>query len=137
MKLEKRVLKAKKSCSNCGKETELLRFRCPYCRGEMFNMIPDHELIEAMQAHQKISQQHVDKGSRFFKQGELGEASKEFIKAIEANPWNATAHGNNGVVFLRQGKPKKALKWFERALEIDPNVPGAREMVEEARRQLS
>lgn len=137
MKIKRKLLKAMKSCLKCGKETELLRFRCPHCSSELFMIPPDQELHEDMLAHQKLSLQHVDQGSRLFKQGLFDQAEQEFSKAIEANPWNATAKGNIGVVLLRQGKPQKALCWFERALEIDPNVPGAKEMAKEARHQMS
>jgi len=137
MKIEKKILNAVKICSHCQNKTELLRFRCPYCSSEIFFMIsPNAELDDAMHAHQKLSQDHVDRGSRLFMQGMLDEALQEFSKAIEANPWNATAHGNIGVIFLRQGKPKKAHKYFKRALEIDPRVPGGKKMEEEARKQL-
>jgi tetratricopeptide (TPR) repeat protein len=137
MDIDRRVLEAVKTCAGCGKESELLRFRCPHCGSEGFSMVPDQELVESMHGHQKLSQQHVDHGSRLFQQGLLDEALEEFGKALEANPWNATATGNTGVVFLRKGRPEEALKWFERALEIDPHVPGARQMAETARNQLA
>jgi Tfp pilus assembly protein PilF len=124
----------------CGEVVELLRFRCPRCSSELFDVAAagaaDPEFVEAMQGRQQLSLQHVDQGGRLFQQGLMDEALQEFQRAIEANPWNATAHGNIGVVFLRRGQPREALKWFERALEIDPQVPGGKEMAEQARRQL-
>jgi Tfp pilus assembly protein PilF len=134
-----RVLAATKKCAQCGQITELLRFRCPQCSSEMFDTASTGagpELVDAMLGRQKLSQQHVDQGGRLFQQGLTDEATEEFHKAIEANPWNATAHGNIGVIYLRQGQPKEAVKWFERALEIDPNVPGGKDMLEAAKRQL-
>ena len=133
------VLAAKKKCVQCGEVLEMLRFRCPKCSSEMFDVIAtgsDHELVEVMQGRQKLSQQHVDQGGRLFQQGLADEALKEFQQAIEANPWNATAHGNVGVIFLRRGQRREALEWFERALEIDPNVPGVKDMVTQVQRQL-
>lgn len=127
---------ARKKCLQCGEEVELLRFRCPNCGFEMFTLTSaTPELMELARGRQQISQQHVDQGGRLFQQGLADEALREFQLAIEANPFNATAHGNIGVVFMRRAEPGEAFEWFERALEIDPNVPGGKEMLDEARRQ--
>lgn len=122
----------------CGEVIELLRFRCPRCSSEMFDVAStgaEPELVDAALRRQQLSGQHVDQGGRLFQQGLADEALQEFKRSIEANPWNATAHGNIGVIFLRRDQLREALRWFERALEIDPTVPGAREMVERIRSQ--
>ena len=133
------ALTAHKRCMDCGAVTEMLRFRCPACGHELFDITSTgagSELFEAMQARQKRAEQHTSQGGLLFQQGQMDEALAEFQQAIEVNPWNATAHGNIGVVFLRRGQPEEALRWFERALEIDPRVPGAKEMAEQVRSQL-
>jgi Tfp pilus assembly protein PilF len=133
------LLIARKKCGECGENTELLRFRCPRCGSEVFDFVPtgaDPELVSAMYARQKRSQQHVDRGGRLFQQGMHDEAFQEFQKAVEANPWNATAHGNIGVIFLRRGEPETALHWFKQAIEIDPNVPGGKAMLQKAQHQV-
>lgn len=127
---------ARKKCMQCGEVVELLRFRCPGCGLEMFDVVSAApELVEEMYGRQQRSMQHVDQGGRLFKQGLADEAVDEFERAIEADRWNATAHGNIGVIHLRAGDPAEALRWFERALEIDPRLPGGKEMVDAARHQ--
>lgn len=129
---------AHKICFTCGKITEFLRFRCPGCNSEMFDVasVEDPAMVDRMWALQKRSMQHTDQGAKLFQQGLADEALQEFHKAIETNRWNATAHGNIGIVYLRRGDPREALRWFEMALEIDPEVAGAKKMAETVRRQI-
>lgn len=139
--IEEALVAARKSCSSCGEEIEMLRYRCPRCSSEMFIFYPwwgviFPELVEVAQTRQLLASERVDRGSLLFKQGMADEALQEFHQAIKVNPWNATAHANIGLVYFRRGQLKEALRWWERALEIDPHVGGVTEMVERVRREL-
>jgi len=68
---------------------------------------------------QSKSEQHNNLGAKYYQQGKLEKAIKEFQRAIEINPFYAEAYNNLGAVYLDKEEYKKAIQHLQKAIEID------------------
>ena len=59
---------------------------------------------------------HLDRGRRFFEQGNDGEATAELRRALYSSPYEADAHLLLGRIYLRSGQTQAAIDAFKISL---------------------
>ncbi len=68
----------------------------------------------------ELSEQHREKGSKFFRDGNYAEAMREYNEAIKRLPTNEVLYMNRALTYLKFVEYGKALEDLERALKINP-----------------
>lgn len=68
---------------------------------------------------------HNNSGGRFFEQGDLEAAAREFREAIRVDPEDPAPHNNLGMLLHVLGEPAEALAEFREAVRLHPGfAPG-------------
>jgi tetratricopeptide (TPR) repeat protein len=70
-------------------------------------------------------QEHVRKGIRLFKDGQIELAIAEYNKALEIDQHNAEAYLERGIALNKKGSVDKALADFNKAIELKPRYAEA------------
>jgi len=68
---------------------------------------------------------HNNLGIALDKQGQMGEAIRQFQEAIRLKPGYAEAHYNLGLVLGLRGQTAEAIRYFEAVLKAKPDYPEA------------
>lgn len=68
-----------------------------------------------------LAREHVERGSDYLDQGELGEAAAEFEDAVGLAPNLAEAHLKLGLAYYRQGRFEESIAEYERTIGLDPD----------------
>ncbi len=66
------------------------------------------------------------RGQEALKNGDLGQAEKDFHQVVQLDPRSGAAYANLGVVYMRRRQWDRALSELHRAEKLMPGVPGIR-----------
>lgn len=64
---------------------------------------------------------HYNKGVKYWEEGKIKEAIKEYKEAIRIEPDHASAHYNLGLIYRKQSRIKEAIGEYKKAIRIEPN----------------
>jgi tetratricopeptide (TPR) repeat protein len=85
-------------------------------------------------ARESLANALYDEAATAIERGDHERAITQLREAIGLKPGYAAAHNNLGIALASQGLIKDAIVEWEAALRVDPNLTGARQNLERARR---
>ena len=85
-------------------------------------------------ARESLANALYDEAATAIERGDHERAITQLREAIGLKPGYAAAHNNLGIALASQGLIKDAIVEWEAALRVDPNLTGARQNLEWARR---
>lgn len=75
-------------------------------------------------------------GDTLARQGRIAEAAANYERALQVHPGDAATEARLGYALFLLRRPAEAVRHWEEALRLDPKIPGLRERIEQAQREL-
>lgn len=113
-----------------------------YNRGILFQQFErfeeaEREFLIVLMYRPDLVEAHNNLGILYQKHGQLDKAEGEFLAAVNMKPDFAEAHCNLGILYQSRELYGRAAKEYQIALALNPYIPGIRDRLDDAYKNLS